>query len=58
MLVGLMRYMAARYPRHVRTGIVAKCRDGTWVSVCEVISVISRVLGRVVLYLLIEEMTL
>ena len=33
-----MRYMAARYPRPVRTGNVVKCRDGTWVGVCEVMA--------------------
>ena len=38
MLVDLMRYMAARYPRDVRTGDVVKCRDGTWVGVCEVMA--------------------
>lgn len=40
MLVDLMRYMAARYPRHSWTGDVVKCRDSTWVAVCEVIPTI------------------
>ena len=40
MLANLMRYMAARYPRDVRTEDVVKCRDGTWVDVCKVIPTI------------------
>ena len=50
-----MRHMAARYPRHVRTGDVVKCRDGTWVCVCEVTS---KCIDCVFLGLRVEERTL